>query len=75
MPQENQYSWDIFIPLFPEYEIKDGSAVAEGLTVNEMKAVILWIKGIGEKRASDNAAALSRASENKGKARRENHES
>ena len=47
---------------------KDGSSAAEGLTVDEMKAVILWIKGIGEKRAADIAAALSLALEDKGKA-------
>lgn len=47
---------------------KDGSAAAEGLTVDEMKSVILGIKGIGEKRAADIAAALSLALEEKGKA-------
>lgn len=47
---------------------KDGSAAAEGLTVDEMKTAILGIKGIGEKRAADIAAALSLALENKGKA-------
>lgn len=45
----------------------DGQKAAEGLTVDEMNAVILGIKGIGEKRAADIAAALSLALENRRK--------
>ena len=37
---------------------KDGSEAAESLTVDEMKSVILGVKGIGEKRAAEIAAAL-----------------
>lgn len=40
---------------------KDGSSAAEGLTVGEMKAVILEIKGIGEKKANDIVQALTQA--------------
>ncbi len=45
---------------------EEGKKDAEGLTVDEMRSVILGIKGIGEKRAADIAAALSHAMEDKG---------
>ncbi len=46
---------------------EEGKKDAEGLTVDEMRSVILRIKGIGEKRAADIVTALSLAMEDKGK--------
>lgn len=44
---------------------KDGAESADGLTLDEMKEVILTIKGIGEKRAVVIAEALQAALDNR----------